>query len=32
MLVLFFNKDETSMKQALEENDIVPKDQKKGNH
>lgn len=28
MLVLFFNKDESAMKQALEENDIVPKDKK----
>jgi hypothetical protein len=29
MLVLFFNKDEISMKQAFEENDIVPKEKKK---
>ena len=28
ILVLFFNKDEIAMKQALEENDIVPKDQR----
>ena len=28
MLVLFFNKDETSMKQALEENDIIPKEKR----
>jgi hypothetical protein len=29
MLVLFFNKDENSTKQALEENDIVPKEMRK---
>jgi hypothetical protein len=29
LVLLFFNKDETSMKQALEENDIVPKYKKK---
>jgi hypothetical protein len=29
MLVMFFNKDETSIKQALEENDIVPKEKKR---
>ena len=28
ILVLFFNKDETAMKQALEENGIIPKDQR----
>jgi hypothetical protein len=27
--ILFFNKDETSTKQALEENDIVPKEKRK---
>jgi ribonuclease HIII len=28
MLVLFYNKDEISIKQALEENDIVPKEKR----
>ena len=28
ILVLFFNKDESAMKQALEENQIIPKDQR----